>query len=202
MVSRLLLPALVGLLGLGATSVLALDLNPLTAIKNAVEAAVEDRSSGDIAKDLAIKGKLTAQVIDKMGSGVISIGADVYEQTVMLTGSVKTADQKSTAGKLAAAVQDVKKVYNEILVIKPIDKEKGAVENFVDDTVIESKINALLLDASGVNVTNFRYRSVGGKVFLFGRALTKAELKKAISVIKGIENVTSVTDRVMVRPKS
>ena len=75
-------------------------------------------------------------------------------------------------------MQDVKKFYNEILVIKPIDKEKGTVENSVDDTVIESKINALLLDASGVNVTNFRYRSVGGKVFLFGRILSKAELKE------------------------
>ena len=201
MISRSLLSALVGLFGMSATSVLALDLNPLTAIKSVVEAAVEDRSSGDIAKDLAIKGKLTAQLIDKMGSGVLSINADVYEQIVMMSGSVKTEDQKSIAGKLAAAAQDVKKVYNEILVIKPIDKEKGIVENFVDDTVIESKINALLLDASGVNVTNFRYRSVGGMVFLFGRALSRAELQKAISVIKSIENVSSVKDRVMVRPR-
>ena len=69
---------------------------------------------------------------------------------------------------------DVKKAFNKILVIKPIDKEKGIVENFVDDTVIESKINALLLDVSGVNVTKFRYRSGGGKVFLFGRTLSKA----------------------------
>ena len=201
MISRSLLSALVGLFGMSATSVAALDLNPLTAIKSVVEAAVEDRSSGDIAKDLAIKGKLTAQLIDKMGSDVLLVNADVYEQIVMMSGSVKTEGQKSIAGKLAAAVQDVKNVYNEILVIKPIDKEKGIVENFVDDTVIESKINALLLDASGVNVTNFRYRSVGGKVFLFGRAFSRAELQKAISVIKSIENVSSVKDRVMVRPR-
>ena len=32
----------------------ALDLNPLSAIKSAVEAIAEDRSSGDIAKDLEI----------------------------------------------------------------------------------------------------------------------------------------------------
>jgi|GEM_PF-4401216 len=34
----------------------AIDLNPLSAVKGMVEAAVEDRSSGDIATDLAIKG--------------------------------------------------------------------------------------------------------------------------------------------------
>ena len=107
----------------------ALDLNPLTAIKSAVEAAVEDRTAEDIATDLAIKGKLTANVIDKMGSDVISISADVYEQVVMLTGTVETSKQKTQAGRLAKAVEDVKKVYNEILVIKAIDKEIKAVVN-------------------------------------------------------------------------
>jgi hyperosmotically inducible periplasmic protein len=180
---------------------IALDLNPLTAIKNIVEAAVEDRTSDDIAADLAIKGKLVANVIDKMGSDVISIGADVYEQVVMLTGTVETGKQKTQAGRLAKAIENVKKVYNEVLVIKAIDKEKGSVENFVDDSVIETKINAQLLDAGGVNVTNFRYRSVGGRVFLFGRALSKAELKKAIEIAKDIEGVKLVKSRVFVRAK-
>ncbi len=136
-----------------------------------------------------------------MGSDVISISSDVYEQDVMLTGSVEKAEQKAQAGKLAAATEGVKKVYNEIMVVKPIDKEKGAAENFVDDTVIETKINAQLLDAIGVNVTNFRWRSVGGNVFLFGRALSAEERDKATSVVKGIDNVVAVTNRAKVRAK-
>ena len=180
----------------------ALDLNPFSAIKSAVEAAVEDRSSGDIAEDLRIKAAITADVIGEMGTDVISISADVYEQDVMLSGSVEKEEQKKQAEKLTTAIEGVKKIYNEILVQKPVDKEKGAVENFVDDTVIESKINALLLDASGVNVTNFRWRSVGGRVFLFGRALSKEELKKAIAVVTDINNVTAVKSRVKIRPKS
>ena len=79
---------------------------------------------------------------------------------------------------MEAAVEGVKKLYNDILVIEAIDKKKGAVEGFIDDTVIESKINALLLDAGGVNVTNFRWRSVGGRVYPFGRALSKPELNE------------------------
>ena len=91
--------------------------------------------------------------------------------------------------------------FNLIMVIKPVDKKKGAVEGFVDDTVIDQKINALLLDGSGVNVTNFRWRSVQGHVFLFGRALSASEKTKATGIVKGIKNVLSVTDRVKVRPK-
>lgn len=180
---------------------LALDLNPFSAIKGAVEAAVEDRSSGDIAKDLEIKAKFTAEVIDKLGTDAASISSDVYEQDVLLTGIVGTDTLKSKAGTLTKKIPGVKTVHNEIRVVKPVDKEKGAVEGFVDDTVIESKINALLLDASGVNVTNFRWRSVHGHVYLFGRALSNAELKKAVGVVKGIKGVQSVTSHVKVRAK-
>ncbi len=137
-----------------------------------------------------------------MGTDAISIGVDVYEKDVMLSGVAENAKQKAEAEKLARAVEGVKKLYNDILVIKAIDKKKGAVEGFVDDTVIESKINALLLDAGGVNVTNFRWRSVGGRVYLFGRALSKPELKKAIGIVKDIKGVTRVTSHIKVRPKS
>lgn len=179
----------------------ALDLNPFSAIISAVEAVAEDRSSEDIAKDLEIKASITVDVIDQMGSDVISINADVYEQDVMLTGSVEKDEQKEQAGKLAAVTEDVGKLYNEILVIKDLEKKKGAAENFIDDTVIEKKINALLLDGKGVNVTNFRWRAVSGNVFLSGRALSKAELSKALAIVKDIKNVVSVTSRVKVRAK-
>ncbi len=179
----------------------ARELNPFSIIKGAVEAAVEDRTAGDIKKDLEIKASLTADVIDKMGKEVLSINADVYEQDVMLTGVVEKPALRKQAEALTRAIEGVKKIYNEILVIKAIDKEKGAVENFVDDTVIETKINALLLDGRGVSVTNFRWRSVGGRVFLFGRALSKPELTKALGIVKEIEGVTGVTSRVKVRAK-
>ena len=179
----------------------AIELNPFSAIKSAVEAAIEDRSSGDIGKDLEIKAKITVGVIDEMGTKVISINADVYEQDVMLTGVVDKAALKAQAGKLAKSVEGVKTLYNEMLVIADVEKKKGVIEGFVDDTVIETKINALLLDASGVNVTNFRWRAVGGRVFLFGRAFTKAGLAKAIGIVKGIENVLSVKSRTKVRPE-
>ena len=179
----------------------AISLNPITAIKSAVEAAVEERSADDIGTDLKLKTKIVAEVFDKMIDDVISIGADVYEQDVMLTGAVEDAKTKARAGKLVRGIEGVKKVYNEILVIKPLDKDKGAVENFVDDTVIETKINALLLDATGVNVTNFRYRSINGHVFLFGRALSSKEKRKATAVARDIENVKSVKNLAKVRAK-
>jgi hyperosmotically inducible protein len=190
------------ILMLATAPVQAIELiNPFSIIKSAVEAAVEDRSSEDIAKDLAIKATFTKDVISEMGADVISIKADVYEQDVMLTGVVEDPKQKAQAEKLTRKIEDMKKIYNEVRVIKPVKKEKGVVENFVDDTVIESKINALLLDGKGVNVTNFRWRSVGGHVYLFGRALGRAEKAKATKIVKEIKNVQSVKNLAKIKPK-
>ncbi|MBO6521814.1 MAG: BON domain-containing protein [Rhodospirillales bacterium] len=184
-----------------APAAMALDLNPLSIVKGAVEHAVEDRTSEDAAKDVEIKASIAADVIDKMGSEVISISSDVYEQRVMLTGIVETPEVKSKAGELARGVEGVKTVYNELRVIPKVEREKGSVEGFVDDTVIETKIDAQLLDASGVSSRNFRWRSVHGHVYLMGRALSAAELEKAKGVIKGIDGTQSLTVHVEVRPK-
>lgn len=183
------------------TSAHAIDLNPLSYVKGAVEAVVEDRSAGDIAKDAEIKTKIIASITDQMGTDMISFNTDVYEQDVMITGVVESGKLKTQAGKIAEGVEGVKKLYNEVLVIPKVKQDKGVVEGFVDDTVIETKINAQLLDAKAVNVTNFRWRSVGGHVFLFGRAFSKDENAKAVSIVKGIDNVRKVTSRVKVKPK-
>ncbi len=168
----------------------------------AVEMAVEDRGSGDIGKDIKIKAALTKDVVQAMGTDVIKIDADVYEQDVLLTGLVETRAQKSRAEQLADNVEGVKSVYNEILVIPPVDRRKGKVENFIEDTVIEAKIKALLIDATGVHMTNLRWQSVEGQVVLFGRALSSAERAKAEQIVRGVQGVVSVKNLIKVKPKT
>ena len=197
---KIFYPVLLALL-CHVTPVQAFDFNPLGYIKDAVEAVAEDRSSADIGTDVKIKAAIVSKITDQMGSDVISVSTDVYEQDVMLTGVVETKKQQQQAGTIAKSVKGVKKVYNEVIVHKKTDRDKGAVEGFVDDTVIEKKINALLLEGKGVNVTNFRWHAVGGHVFLFGRALSKTELNKAIKIVKAIKGVSMVTSRVKLKSK-
>ncbi len=196
-----LLPILVivGISVLATSKSYAIDLNPLTIIKDAIEAAVEDRSAEDIATDTRIKASITATIADQMGTDVISINSDVYEQDVMLTGIVESLEQRATAEDVIRDIEGIKLVLNQIMIKSDLEQEQGAVEKFVDDTIIETKINAQLLDAKGVNVTNFRYRSVAGHVFLFGRALSAPENEKATEIVRDIENVQSVVNLVKVR---
>jgi hyperosmotically inducible protein len=136
-----------------------------------------------------------------MGTDVISINADIYKQDAMLTGALKTPQHRLQASSVTRGIDDGKKVFNEVKVVKKIDEKKGVVENSFEDAVIASKINALLIDASGVNATNFRWRSIGGDIILFGCALEADELRKALKVVKEIKNVASLTSRVKIRLK-
>jgi len=192
---KFLLSVFVLLIATGCTAA-----NPLNVFVEAAETAVEDRSGADIKSDLRIKTSFLGDVLGEMPKDVIAISADVYEQNVLLTGTVETAEHRQEAGRLVSNIKGVKSIINEILVI-PEDaiKEKGAVRNFVDDSVIETKIQGLFLEHSGINVTNFRYRAVGGHVYLFGRALSQRELSDALKVVRGINKVTGVTSHVFVR---
>ena len=178
--------------------------NPLSGIISGIEAAAEDRSAGDISTDLKLKTNIVATLSDKLGKEGALIGVDVYEQDVMLTGTITNAIAKSQAADLVKKEQGVKKIYNELLLEADLAKKskKGAVAGFVDDTVIEKKIGVQFAAEKGLNHTNFRWRSVKGHVFLFGRALTAAENTQATKVAQGIDNVVQVVNRAKVMPKA
>ena len=73
---------------------------------------------------------------------------------------------------------------------KPLDK--GAVKNFLDNTVTETKIKSMFLDATRVNVTDFLYHSINGHDFLFDWVLSGKEKRNATAVVREIENVKNL----------
>jgi osmotically-inducible protein OsmY len=178
--------------------------NPLSGIISGIEAAAEDRSGSDISTDLKLKTAIVSTLTDKLGKEGALIGVDVYEQDVMLTGTVANSIAKSQAADLVKKEQGVKKIYNELLLEADLAKtsKKGAASSFVDDTVIEKKIGVQFAAEKGLNHTNFRWRSVKGRVFLFGRALSAAENAQATKVAQGIDNVVQVVNRAKVVPKA
>ena len=167
-----------------------------TAATETVKAGIEDRSTADQATDLKINAAIQSDLIGEDSGLFLDVGADVWEQRVLLTGTVEKSEQKAKAGELVTAVTDVKQVINEIIVTE----ESGGLSGAVDDKVVTSKIEVKLLAADDVNSLNYRYRSVGGTVFLFGRALTPEEHDKVKGICADTEDVTEVISHVVVGP--
>jgi len=68
------------------------------------------------AEDAAIRGKVEAALATERTLMSSHILVDAKGGVVLLSGEVDTAGQRSTAGRLAAEVEGVKKVMNEIVV--------------------------------------------------------------------------------------
>ena len=136
---------------------------------------VEERTRADAKMDTTINLKINAAFLDQKNGLFRDIAVDVYEGEVLLTGSVKEPEVKRKASALVAGIPDVRKVLNEVQVA-----EGTGIRETSADITLETKIKTALRRASGVHSVNMRWRSVGGTVYLFGRALSKAEQESAI----------------------
>jgi len=167
----------------------------------AIEMVAEDRSSENIQKDSKIILGLKNDINNQMGTGkAFSISTNVYEQVVLLTGIVETTDKRAQAGNIANAHPGVKKVINEIQVIPASEQKSVDDEGYTDDFVVNQKFYGKLVSTAGVSHTNWRHESVNGVLYLFGRALSKAEMSKVISIAKNTKDVRKVVNHAFVRP--
>ena len=172
----------------------------LAGCASVVEMASEDRTMDHIETDTAMIAGIKNDINNQMGSGnAFAITNDVYEQTVMLTGTVYTVDERAHAGNIANAHPNVKKVINELQVVPEGTEAKEGDSDFVNDFVVKNKFYAKLASTAGVSHTNWRFNSVNGVLYLFGRSLSQSEMSKVISIAKNTEGVRKVVNHAFVR---
>jgi len=161
----------------------------------AVEMAFEDRSAEDVTQDTEITTGIKATIADEVGAEAgLAVKVNVYEQVVMLTGKVETGDTKAAADRIASSYANVKKVISEIKVV-PAPKEGEESEgSFVDDFLIETTIQASAAADNNIHHTNWRWSSVDGTVYLFGRSLSPAEKNTMINMVQNVSDVKNVVD--------
>jgi osmotically-inducible protein OsmY len=177
--------------------------------------AWEDRSTEDQTTDGKIHTGILKRLQAKDKSLVIDVSADVWEQRVMLTGTLDRTTIRSNAVKLARADKRIKALYNHIKVVSTANRDqrreqtkrddagsKSGVGQWVNDVWIETKIKGQLLVASGVTSVNFFWRSVLNDVYVIGRAKSSNERNKVLRIIRKTEGVRSVTHHIVVRPKA
>jgi len=186
----------------------------LQVYEQAAKTAFEDRSNDDHILDVKIDGNILSALSDKDKGLLLDVKTDVWEQRVMLTG---TLDDPKVKADMVLLVQQadsrVKKIYNEIQTVSKEEKEqrreaaqnkdepkKEGVGQAVNDFWIEAKINGQLLSTRGVTSVNYRWRSVRDVVYLIGRSRSEDELKTVLDIIRKTEGVTAVKQFVEIKP--
>ncbi|MTI09531.1 BON domain-containing protein, partial [Curvivirga aplysinae] len=168
----------------------------LSGCVSALEMAFEDRSGDDIATDTQIKTEILAEIADKQGaSAAASTSVIVYEQVVLLTGALENSSDRNAVNSIARDTGSVKKVINELTIAKA-DSSTG---DTASDILINQKIHAQAATNSFIRHTNWRWNTVNGTVYLFGRALTQQERSDMRRLVRDIDGVKNLIDHSFVR---
>ena len=173
----------------------ACSINPLAVPVDAVTTVAEDRPVSDAGTDLRIKTEILKGFAEEAKGLLVDASVDVYQGQVLLTGSVKKAEDRTKAEGLARGVKSVRKVFNEIQVT-----EEGGLNASAKDFAIETKLKANLLTAKGVTSINYRWRAVNGVVYFLGLARSQEELDKVLAITRQTDGVKDVVSHVFIKP--
>lgn len=112
---------------------------------------------------------------------------------VMLTSAVATGSayaENATTDKAQSGVESAG---------QKVDSSMNKVGNFMDDSTLTAKVKAALVDHESIKSTDISVKTDQKVVTLSGFVESQAQAEEAVKVAKGVEGVTSVSDKLHVR---
>lgn len=112
---------------------------------------------------------------------------------VMLTSAVATGSafaENATMDKAQSGLESAG---------QKVDSSMNKVGNFMDDSSITAKVKAALVDHESIKSTDISVKTDQKVVTLSGFVESQAQAEEAVKVAKGVEGVTSVSDKLHVR---
>jgi osmotically-inducible protein OsmY len=167
--------------------------------KKIVDAAIEARSSQDLAKDNEIVAKFNV-ILANLGS--FNASSTIYEQTLLITGLF---DDKEAYDRLKAEtgkIEGVKKLHWKAAYMSADDqKRRDNLLSWDDVLLMGTKAEARLIGDEGVADVNFRTTADAfGTLYLMGRARSKEELDLAILKARDGNGVKKLVSYAFARP--
>lgn len=147
---------------------------------------VSDRRNSEIyVADEALELRASNRINDKFGDKV-HVNVTSYNRMLLLTGEAPTEAIKAEIGQIAASVENVKAVSNEIAVAAP--SSLGSRSN---DTYLTSKVKARFVDAHKFAAQHVKVVTEAGVVYLLG-LVTQAEADAAADIARTTSGVQKV----------
>jgi hyperosmotically inducible protein len=167
----------------------------LAALSLAAAAAHAGKSTGEIIDDNTINASVKAALIGNKNTKAHDINVETYKGVVQLSGFVDTPAEKDEAARVAAGVDGVKSVTNDIAV-----GGKTSMGTKLDDTVTTGRVKAALMDTKGVKSGQINVETKSGIVQLSGFVDSQAMKDTAGTVAAGVSGVKDVQNVLVVKP--
>jgi len=152
-----------------AICAMALNLGACTAVVMETARMVrEDRTTGHQWTDTQITTSILSNLNEKNSGLLLDVSVDVWEQRVLLTGTVTAQQMRQDLVREVKADPRVQKVHDEIQVVtkeeqarrraatKLTPTQREGTDRVISDVWIETKISAQLIAAQNVTSVNYR----------------------------------------------
>jgi hyperosmotically inducible protein len=154
--------------------------------------ATDKRSIGTMVDDSVISTTVKTKMIADEFVKARHIDVDVLNGVVYLIGVVESSSQKRMAADIARGVEGVRRVENQLIV------GKASAGQFLNDTILTSKIKTELLKAPDVRSTNIDVDTNNNVITLTGIVQSIKEKNKVLFIVQKIGGNRQIVDNLAV----
>ena len=142
----------------------------------AVAASTTEKGLSTSVSDSVIQAKLSDSFIQTSQSLFLNVETSVNNGSVLLTGKLKTQDEKITATRLSWEIKGVREVINEIQL-----SGTSSLKSSAKDLAASAQLRAALIRDPEISSLNFSIDVVNGIVYLSGVAETEQERERVVA---------------------
>ena len=159
----------------------------------AVAASTTEKGISTSVSDGVIFTKLHDKFIHTDASLSTFVDVTVNDGAVLLTGKVKTPDEKVLATKLAWEIKGVREVVNEIQVT-----DKSSIKDVAKDLAASAHLRGNLIADPNISSLNYSIDVVNGTVYLSGVASNVSEMNKVVTHAQELRFAQQVVNYIII----
>jgi len=157
-----------------------------------------ERTAGEVIDDASIAVRTKAALASDPVTDAIDIDVEVDRDKVQLNGFVDTQEARDRAGEIAASIEGVAAVSNNL----EIQGEDRSAEQFIDDKALTASVKAALAEDPTAHSLKIDVEVNQGVVSLGGHVDSEAERNAAVNATAQVEGVVRVINNLDVRSPS
>jgi osmotically-inducible protein OsmY len=142
----------------------------------AVAASTTEKGLSTSVSDSVIQAKLSDSFIQTSQSIFLNVETSVNDGSVLLTGKLKTQEEKITATRLSWEIRGVREVINEIQL-----SDASSFKSSAKDLAASAQLRAALIRDANISSLNFSVDVVNGIVYLSGVAKNEEERERVVA---------------------
>jgi len=142
----------------------------------AVAASTTEKGLSTSVSDSVIQTKLSDSFIQTSQSIFLNVETSVNDGSVLLTGKLKTQEEKILATRLSWEIRGVREVINEIQL-----SEASSFKSSAKDLAASAQLRAALISDADISSLNFSIDVVNGIVYLSGVAENEEERERVVA---------------------